>query len=216
MVPSPPLCAVSMDLDQAMMAAEAAQGSVLKGLRKRVGVEIPSAGASSSSSGLQNAGPVNSDEAAEESFQFDEDVYADFVRHAKRKMVAPAVKMPWERRLETPKVFHELPKQTIAMTKQDLLFNKTVEQVLDESDDGLTHLRVPKMSKKVPRISWEQRLTSLRAAAIAKWKTVLGYSLKSFQPGIQLINEPHLDTGDVLEDVLAARPLRRCVQEPML
>ena len=39
-----------MDLDKDMLAADAAQSSVLKGLRKRVGVEIPSAGASSSSS----------------------------------------------------------------------------------------------------------------------------------------------------------------------
>ena len=84
-----------MDLDKDMLAADAAQSSVLKGLRKRVGVEIPSAGASSSSSGLRTAEPVDSGEAAEETFDFDEDVYADFVRHAKRRMIAPAVKMPW-------------------------------------------------------------------------------------------------------------------------
>ena len=198
-------CAASMDLDKDMLAADAAQSSVLKGLRKRVGVEIPSAGASSSSSGLRTAEPVDSGEAAEEIFDFDEDVYADFVRHAKRKMIAPAVKMPWERRLETPKVFHELPKQSIAMTKQDLMFNKTVEQVLDETDEGVSHLRIPKMPKRAPKISWEQRLTALRAAAIAKWKTILEYSLKSFQPGIQFLNEPHLNIGDVLEDVLAAK-----------
>ena len=145
-----------MDLDADMLAREAAhqaaQSSVLKGIRKRVGVEIPSAGASSSSSGLRAAEPSNLGGAAEETFDFDEDVYADFVGHAKRKMIVPAVKMPRERRLETPKVFHELPKRSVVMTRQDLMFNKTVEQALDETDEGVTHLRIPKMPKRAPKI----------------------------------------------------------------
>ena len=43
---------------------------------------------------------------------------------------------------------------------------------MDETDEGVSHLRIPKMPKRAPKISWEQRLTALRAAAIAKWKTI--------------------------------------------
>ena len=44
-----------------------------------------------------------------------------------------------------------------------------------------------------------------RAASIAKWKTVVGVSMKSCQIGFQLANEPQTDLGDVLDDVLAAK-----------
>ena len=143
-------------------------------------------------------------ESVEESF--DESVYLDFVRNAKRRLVTPAKKMPWEIRLEVPKVFHELPKPSISFSKQEFDIWRATGQPVDKpAKDELVYFPMPKMAKKAPKISWEARLNSQRAASIAKWKTVVSASLTSFQMGIQIANEPDTDIGDVLDDILAAK-----------
>lgn len=77
---------------------------------------------------------------------------------------------------------------------------------LEKSTEGEpTHFPMPKMAKRAPKISWEARLTAQGVASIAKWKSIVGVSMKSFQIGIQLANEPQTDLGDVLDDVLAAK-----------
>jgi hypothetical protein len=139
--------------------------------------------------------------------EFDENVYLDFVRNAKRRLTTPAKKMPWEITLEPPKVFHELPKPAINFSKQDFESWRSMGQPeLEKSTEGEpTHFPMPKMAKRAPKISCEARLTAQRVASIAKWKTIVGVSMKSFQIGIQLANEPQTDLGDVLDDVLAAK-----------
>ena len=77
---------------------------------------------------------------------------------------------------------------------------------LEKSTEGEpTHFPMPKMAKRALKISWEARLTAQGVASIAKWKTIVGVSMKSFQIGIQLANKPQTDLGDVLDDVLAAK-----------
>ena len=137
---------------------------------------------------------------------FDESVYLDFVRNAKRRLVTPAKKMPWEIRLDLPKVFHEMPKPSISFSKQEFDQWRATGQPVDKpAKDELVYFPMPKMSKKTPKISWEARLNSQRAASIAKWKTIVKVSLTSFQMGIQIANEPDTDIGDVLDDILAAK-----------
>ena len=141
------------------------------------------------------------------------------MRNAKRRLTTPAKKMPWEIRLESPKVFHELPKPAINFSKQDFeSWRSRSQPELEKSTDvEPTHFPMPKMAKRAPKIPWEARLTAQRAASIAKWKTVVGISMKSFQIGIQLANDPRTDLGDVLDDVLywLQRPPRLCMRERM-
>ena len=57
---------------------------------------------------------------------------------------------------------------------------------------------------RLATVSWEQKLTAQRAAAIAKWKTISAVSLTSFQFGLQMQLD-NSDVGDVLDDIFAGK-----------
>ena len=167
--------------------------------------------ASSSSGGRELGGDslqqfqalVQSDQKVETEV-FDFEVYSEFVLNAKRHLIAAPKKFPWDHRLKMPKVFHEMPKPVPTVFTPD--WERVVRTKIGAipQDDHQNPLVRSNGKSRLATVSWEQKLTAQRAAAIAKWKTISAVSLTSFQFGLQMQLD-NSDVGDVLDDIFAGK-----------
>lgn len=165
----------------------------------------------SSSSGSRELGGVDPSQQAligvvQSDQSFDENAYIECVLSAKRSLIVPPKKFPWDHKLSMPKIFHELPKPSPTVFTID--WERHVRTKIDADPDVLPQNPLVKSHGKsksrIASVSWEQKLTAQRAAAIAKWRTITAESLTSFQFGLQLQLD-NSDPGDVLDDVWSSK-----------
>ena len=147
---------------------------------------------------------VQSDQKDEIEEVFDFDVYSEFVLNAKRHLIATPKKFPWDLRLKVPKVFHEMPKPVPSVFTPDCERVVRTKIGAIPQDDHQNPLVRTHGKSRLAAVSWEQKLTAQRAAAVAKWKTITAVSLTSFQFGLQMQLD-NSDAGDVLDDIFAGK-----------
>ena len=137
----------------------------------------------------------------------DMEAYRNHLLHAKRKVYEP-VRMIWSKQLEVPKVFHDLPRLQYNPGRDDWhVIPLLGGAAADDEDEETICAKPPKrmLLSSARQVSWKKKLADHRMTGIKKWMAIVEKGLKFFQCGLQWEQDPEVDLGDMIADILSRK-----------